>query len=204
MRVDLEVEDSGYPATFGFWLNWSPTAPRDAASSQQIVDSWVINVQQLFLNCMHGAASFNTCRLSVVGGTPYSFTARLAPNLGAGSGGVTLARSVGLYLQSASGGRGSGTRIRIPGIAEEMVVPPGKLSTFAVQELQFAATALATWPSQLAALGVGVPELCTLQTKDGGTLLDPPQIDLTIDVRPTFVLEFSVQRARSFSRLPPP
>lgn len=203
MHVVLEVEDNGESATFGFWLNWSPTAPRDAASAEDIVTSWVVNVQQYFLNCMHSGASFRTCRLAVVGGTPFTWEALLAPNAGAGSGGVTLARAVGLYLQGASGGRGSGTRIRIPGISQQMVDPPGKLSTYGVQQLQFAADALAGWPAQLLALGVGVPELVTLQTKDNGTLLNPPQIDLTLVVRPSLVLELAVRRARSFNRLSP-
>lgn len=201
MHVELEVDDNGEPATFGMWLNWSPTAPRDSGSAEQIVDSFVINIESFFLAVMHSGASFQTCRLSVAGGTPFTWEARLAPNAGAGGGGVTLARAVGIYLQGASGGRGSGTRIRVPGIRAEVVDPPGKLNTFGVQQLQFLADAVAGWPAQLNSLAIGVCQLCTLRTRDGGTLLNPPQIDLTVAVRPSFLLELDVRRARSFRRL---
>lgn len=201
MRVDLEVFDNDEPATTGFWLNWSPTAPRDPTTHDAIVNSWVVNLQQYFLNVMHSSATFRTCRLAVQGATPYTSVHVLAPNAGAGEGGVTLARAVGVYLQGAHGGRGSGTRVRIPGISQQMVDPPGKLSTFGIQQLQFLADALFGWPAQLDTLAAGVAELITLRTREGTQLLDPPLLDLTVAIRPTFLLETSVRRARSFQRI---
>lgn len=186
------------PATpsWGFWMLWPGLTPGDAAWADAVITNWVTNVQQKFLNTMHSAASFQTCRLSV-GGTPsFRYEALLAPNAGAGTAGQDLGLAIGLYLQTTGGGRGSGTRIRIAGIANEMTQDFVYLSAYGQQQLQFAADALAAWPSQLSALGRGTPVLGTLQRRDAGGFLSPPTFDPGEVIRPTLRLETISRRQR--------
>lgn len=197
VHVELEVDDSGSPATFGFWLLYPSTYPLGAAQLGLLTTDFVTNLMQYFLDCMTGSAMFRTCRLTTRGIAPLRWVEVLAPNHGAGSGGVTLGVAAGIYIQGSGGGSGSGTRIHIPGIAAELVDPPGRLSEFGEQQLQFLCSVFPDWVSNLYTSGLGEVLLGTLQQRRGGQLLDPPIFDPAEALRPTLVLEGVGRRLRT-------
>lgn len=197
------VEVGPTTSSFGFWLLWPGITPADAGWAEQVVDSWVINIQQYFLNLMHSAARFRTCRILVGGSPPFRYETDIADNAGAGTAGQALALAVGLYLQSSGGGRGSGTRIRVPGISNEMTDDFAYLSEYGQQQLVFTADALAAWPSQLAPLGYGTPVLGTLQRRDDGTPLVTAAFDPLEVIRPTLLLEVLARRQKQVRGLSP-
>lgn len=190
-------------SSFAFWMLWPGLTPADAAWAQVVIGSWVINVQQNFLDLMHSAARFRTCRVAVGGSPPFRYETDLADNAGAGTAGQDLALAIGLYVQSTGGGRGSGTRIRVPGIANEMTTDFAYLSDYGQQQLVFAADALAGWPAQLAALGYGTPVLGTLQRRDAGVPLAAATFDPADVIRPTLQLEVLSRRQKSVRGLSP-
>jgi hypothetical protein len=122
--------------------------------------------------------------------------ADLAPNHGAGTAGQSLSLSAGVYVQGTTGGRGSGSRIHIPGTPNEFTTEFAYLSEYGVQQLQFLATAMVAW----AATGPPGPstpcELGTLQTRRGSNRLNPPLWDPAAVIRPTFRLETIARRQR--------
>lgn len=193
------------PATmsFGFWMLWPGLGPGTASWAELVVSSWVINVQQLFLNLMHSAARFRTCRILVGGSPPFRFETEVADNAGAGTAGQDLGLAIGLYLQTVGGGRGSGSRLRVAGISNEMTTDFAYLSDFGHQELVFAADALAGWPAQLGALGFGTPVLGTLQRRDQGTPMPTAQFDPLDVIRPSLLLEVLGRRQKSIRGLSP-
>jgi hypothetical protein len=195
MQFELAIGPSR--PTFGFWLNYPSGAPSDASSMLELIDSFFVGPMATFLDCMHSDCIFRTCRTSVQGSSPFSFTAVLADNHGAGTAGQSLMVASGLYVQGVTGGRGSGSRIHLPGVPNEFTTDFAYLSEYGVQQLQFAADALVNWvatgppgPSTPCVLG-------TLQTRRGGTTLHPPIFDPAAVVVPTRRLETIARRQRA-------
>lgn len=204
VQVTLEVVVNEEGATTSFWLFAPGGDWLDPITADQVVTNFVVNPMQYFLDCMSSSATIRTCRLRQMGNDHFTWLAVLAPNAGALSGDVTFAVAAGVYIQGTTGGRGSGTRIRIPGIGGPMVEQPGKLTTYGIQQLQFLADGLAVWPSQLAGIAPPGIQLGTLQTKRAGNLLNPPEWDPALVIRPTFRLETVSRRMHSFERISTP
>lgn len=202
VHVELEVGVGPARPTFGFWMLWPGLAGGNAAWADYTVGQAQINLLQSFLNCMHTDANFRTCRLTVGGPQHFRYESTFAPNAGRGTAGQGLALAVGLYIQTSGGGRGSGSRLRIPGVANDMTDNFAYLSDYGEQQLVFAAQGLAGWPSTLLWPGTGTPVLGTLQRRDGDTYLHPAVFDPAQVVRPTLMLEILARRQKQVRGLP--
>lgn len=204
LRMVFELAIGPARPTFGIWLNYPSGAPSDAVSMQALADSFAIGPMGTFLDCMHSDCSFSTCRMSVQGSSPFSYTVVLAPNHGSGTPGQSLPIASGLYIQGTTGGSGSGSRLHIPGVPNEFTTDFAYLSDYGIQQLQFAADALVNWvatgppgPSTPCVLG-------TLQTRQGGHRISPPTFDPAAVVTPTRRLETLAKRGHVFSQFSPP
>lgn len=190
-------------SSFGWWMLWPGLTPADPAWAELVVTSFYTNLLTYFTAVMHSAATIRTCRLLVGGTPPFSFVADLAPNAGALTAGQMPAIAAGVYIQTSGGGRGSGSRIRVPHIGNEMTDDFAYLSDYGQQQLQFLATAMAAWPAQLALLGRGTPVYGTLQRKDSGAFIHPATFDPASGIRTTLRLDVLSRRQRSSSGLSP-
>lgn len=203
VHLSQDTDVAGYTASFGLWLWWPANPPLDPDEALAVIGNWASIVVPYFLACMNSSASFTTCRLTHRGTTPFRFVSELAPNHGAGSSGATLAISAGVYIQSSSGARGSGTRIHIPAINSAMYNDPGVLSTTGVNNLLALTNAIATWPQQLFSAGAGTVQLGTLQQRRGGQLLSHPTFVEAIGVRPTYKVETISRRLHQIRAVSP-
>ena len=188
LRMDFELEVGPTRPTFGFWLFYPAGAPSGPTEMEALINSFYTGPLPYFLDCMHSDCSFVTCRTSVQGTAPFSLTKTLAPNHGSGTAGQGLFMASGLYIQGTSGGRGSGSRLHLPGVPNEFTTDFAYLTEYGVQQLTFAATALVDWvatgppgPSTPCVLG-------TLQQRENGVKLHPPIFDPAIAVTPTLRL----------------
>lgn len=203
LRIDFELAIGPSRPTFGFWLFYPSGAPGNALEMQQLIDSFFLFPMSVFLDCMHSECSFRTCRTAVQGSSPFSYVTTLAPNAGAGTPGQSLSIAAGLYVRGSTGGRGSGSRIHLPGTPNEFTDDFAYLSDFGIQQLTFAATALTDWvatgppgPSTPCVLG-------TLQQRRRGHRIDPPIFDPADSVSPTLRLETMSRRQRATSGISP-
>jgi hypothetical protein len=201
VRFGIGVGDSAF-ATFGFWLLWPGSSGAPESAVTELVLSWVTTPMVTFLDCMNSAARFDTCRCDL--GTPtgdYRSYHALAPNAGAQPAGELIDAAVGLYVQTLEGGRGSGSRLHLPGVPTNFTDDFRNLSDYGWQQLVFAADALASWPPTLLGPSLAPAVLGTLQQRRAGLPLDPPTFSPATLVRPTRVLEYLPRRAYANRRL---
>lgn len=204
LHMQFGCTDDLNPCSFGFYLRVQGAAALDPSKFSLIVYDWFNFVQPTFLDCMHTGASFGTCRLTRGLPLPYVHVEQLAPNLGAQDGSVPMAVAAGLYMVAAIGGRGSGSRLHLPGCPSRFVEADAKLSGYGLQQLTFAAQALADFPARLTS-DLGTPtELVTYQTRRGGKPLAVPEYSPTVAVRPTLRLTTVTRRMRASGGFSPP
>lgn len=194
----------GSPASFGFWLHVHPAVLLDPTQFSLIAYDWFEFTLQTFLDCMHEGTTQIACRITRRGIEPYVHLENFAPNAGSQSGAQNLAAACGLYLPASVGGRGSGSRLRLPGLPDNFVDNDAKLSGYGVQQLVFAADALFNYPLRLSTDLELPTELVTLQTRKNGLPLAVAEYSPTLAVRPTFHLDSIGRRMRASGGFSPP
>lgn len=135
VRLEFDFFVTGRTLTTGMWL----LIPDVETGGVPYLDALCADAQFYllggFTGCMHNGASLVTCRASYGGTTPANFVSYAAPNHGAYSGGQADAIACGVYAVSATGGKGSGSRLRIPGTPDDFVDDGYRLSSAGVSQL---------------------------------------------------------------------
>lgn len=197
VHVGVTVDVNGAPFTFGHWLLIPDAGSGYPLYWSGLLSSYFLEVGPALLDCMHDGASLLTCRSTAGGTSPQVWVESFSPNHGHWTGGQADNVATGIYVQTQSGRRGSGSRVRLPAVPDSFINANRALSQFGAGYLQAAATALVAWVASVTGPTGAQAVLGTLQTRRGGVPLLPPEFDPAIAVRPSLRVE------RLARRLPP-
>jgi len=187
----------GSPCSFGFWIHAEAAdALSPADFSLAVYDFYTFHMGD-FLDAMSTETVFTTCRIERGPPNRYVHFEDLAPNHGAQSGGTPIAMCSGIYLAVEGGGRGSGTRLHLPGLPGRFVTEEAKLSGYGLQQLVFVADSLLNYPARLTTDWSRFVELVTVNTKRNGAYLPDAGFTPVIAIRPTHRLPVLSRRLRA-------
>lgn len=146
----------------------------DAASPAELelwLGNWILIVGPALGDLMHAGAHLLTCRLvSKRMGGP-SWTATFPPNHGNWSGGQADQVALGIYVKSTAYGRGAGSRVRIPAIADVMIDANRAVSVVGQGKLLALCNAIADFLNQPLPWGGGLAIAGTIQRQRAGSPL---------------------------------
>lgn len=202
-HLATEVDVGPTRSSYGFWFALGGATAAGPGIAALIIADYYTNLLPYFLACMHSEATPSTCRLAIGGAPPFQYVATLAPSHGAGTAGELPCIATGIYVQTSGGGKGSGSRIHIPGTPNEFTEDFAYLTAYGQQQLQFLATQLPIWVSSLSPSYGSFSTLGTLQTRRGGQRLSPPRFDPAILVRTTNRLETLARRQHQIGGFSP-
>lgn len=194
VHLELTIDVNGWQFKPGHWLLIPDAASAYPLYWSGLLTSYFLQVGNKLLDCMHAGSSFIACR-SVAGGTPTQvWVETFSPNQGHWTGGQADNVCSGIYIQTAGGGRGSGSRFRIPATPDSFIAYNRQLSQFGAGYLQAFATELAAWVTSITGPTGAAVELGTLQVRRAGVPLTPPTFDPATAVRPSYRVEHLSRR----------
>jgi hypothetical protein len=201
--ISSDVDVNGYPASVGFWVLIPDADAGPPLYWLGLLGSVELQVWPGWLSCMHAGASFVTCRCLVGGIAPQWYALPAPPNHGEWTGGQAENVCMGLYVQSSSGGRGSGSRIHLPAVPDIFVQNNVQLSEVGRGNLLAAAVAMTDWAASVSGPTGAAVTIGTLQTRRAGAPLLPPVFDPALLIRPGQGIETMRRRLPRRGRISP-
>lgn len=194
VRLDFDFYVNGRDFTTGMWL----LIPDVETGGVAYLDALCADAQFYTLSgwtgCMHDGASVVTCRASYGGTQPANFVSYAAPNHGAYTGGQADAIACGVYVVSSSGGKGSGSRLRVPATPDAFVDDNYRLASAAVARLLDLCNAIDTFVAATHGPLGAQAVLGTVQRSRRGAPLPTAEFDPAQAVVPSFRVEFLSRR----------
>lgn len=194
LRLTVDVDINGRVFSTGFWF-FVPDLP--AATYpwfKNFVDEFFFYVIGGLNGCQHAGASVTTCRLVAGGIGGVQYTAFAATNQGVYTGGQADLVAAGVFLRTAAGRRGSGSRVRIPGCPDAFVDNNLTLSAAAVARLFSFCDAVNNFVSaQLGPTGAQVV-VGTLRRTQAAAPLSSSVFDPAVAIMPSPRVEYLTRR----------
>lgn len=200
-NIECAVSEALY--SFGFWLLVNDVAAGGLPYLDALGASFVLEVGPAIEALQSADASLSTCRLTVVRPTPLVFTSIFPDVHGAGPNRLAGTTALGVYLLSSSGGRGSGSRLRIPGIRDDALAGPTALSFSGRARLVAVCDAFVTWVASISDPLGGQPVLGTVQRSKSGAPLPVALFDPATGVLPSDRVEVLSRRRGKPGRVSP-
>lgn len=156
---------NGYDVQYNHWLFVPAFDTAGPSYFDALLTAYILEVGGALLDCMHSGASFTTCRLSRFGSQPFTWIKQWPPNHGRWTGGQANNVAVGFYVRTTTGGRGSGSRCRIPACPDIFVTENRQLSQVGLGNLLALTEAIVAWAAGLTGPTAGDVLLGTLQRR---------------------------------------
>jgi hypothetical protein len=165
VHFNIGVDVNGYPCSYGFWLLVPGASGAGEPYIRGLLSDYFLTATHELLQCMHSGASLDVLRADAGGPSPARAFISAPENSGAWEGGQAQSLATVLYVTSSSGGRGSGSRIRIPAVPDIFIANNQSINRSGYGHLILAATELTNWVNAIVPPGGGNAVIGTLQRK---------------------------------------